>query len=297
LLGISALPTSMLRAETPVDIMALTALEGVGPRWRSSSTTSQVRTLADLEQAARRQKGSPHSGEKTEQKNLKGSSCSGSAAAANRWRRSTSRATSKRLAAVPASPRPRSPGRCGAGGAIGDPTSRRRARRRAGHARLPAMPRPRTCTAAARPRRWCACTPAWTPTGVVPVESFGAAPHYFTGSKDHNVALRRIAIERGLKLNEYGVFDGERSLAGRTEADVYAALGLPYIPPELREMTGEIEAARAGTLPALIEAGSLRGDLQTQTDWTDGADSLADAAPRGCRGLDIASPITPAACR
>ena len=132
---------------------------------------------------------------------------------------------------------------------------------------------------------------------MVPVESFGAAPHYFTGSKDHNVALRRIAIERGLKLNEYGVFDGERSLAGRTEADVYAALGLPYIPPELREMTGEIEAARAGTLPALIEAGSLRGDLQTQTDWTDGADSLADAAPRGCRGLDIASPITPAACR
>jgi len=109
---------------------------------------------------------------------------------------------------------------------------------------------------------------------VVAAESFGAALNYFTGSKDHNVALRRIAIERGLKLNEYGVYDGERAIAGRSEEDVYAALGLPYIPPELREMSGEIEAARAGRLPVLIEPGSLRGDLQIQTNWTDGADAL-----------------------
>jgi DNA polymerase (family 10) len=122
---------------------------------------------------------------------------------------------------------------------------------------------------------------------VVAAESFGAALSYFTGSKDHNVALRRIAIERGLKLNEYGVFKGERAVAGRTEADVYRALGLPFIAPELREDTGEIEAARAGRLPKLIEPGSLRGDLQIQTDWTDGADSLAAmAAAARARGLE-----------
>src|SRR5262249_7323790 len=76
---------------------------------------------------------------------------------------------------------------------------------------------------------------------VVTAESFGAALNYFTGSKDHNVALRRIAIEKQLKPNEYGVFRGDKAVAGKTEADVYAVLGLPYIEPELREMTGEIE--------------------------------------------------------
>jgi DNA polymerase (family 10) len=111
---------------------------------------------------------------------------------------------------------------------------------------------------------------------VVPRESFGAALNYFTGSKDHNVALRRIAIEKQLKLNEYGVFRGEKAIAGKTEEGVYAALGLPYIEPELREMTGEIEAALAGTLPKLIEYDALRGDLQTQTTWTDGANSIEE---------------------
>jgi DNA polymerase (family 10) len=122
---------------------------------------------------------------------------------------------------------------------------------------------------------------------VVPKQSFGAALHYFTGSKHHNVALRRIAISRGLKLNEYGVFRGDTAIAGATEEDVYEALGLPFIPPELREMTGEIEAARAGRLPRLIAPGSLRGDLQIQTDWSDGADSLAAmAAAAEARGLE-----------
>ncbi|HVN86876.1 MAG TPA: DNA polymerase/3'-5' exonuclease PolX [Candidatus Binatia bacterium] len=118
---------------------------------------------------------------------------------------------------------------------------------------------------------------------VVPAESFGAALNYFTGSKAHNVALRKIAIERGLKLNEYGVFRGEQSIAGKAEEDVYAALGLPYIEPELREDAGEIDAARAGKLPRLIRYGEVRGDLQTQTTWTDGANSIeemVDAARR-----------------
>ena len=109
---------------------------------------------------------------------------------------------------------------------------------------------------------------------VVPRASFGAALHYFTGSKAHNVLMRQIAIKKKLKLNEYGVFRDDASIAGATEEEVFAALDLPWIPPELREDQGEVEAARAGRLPRLIEPGSLRGDLQTQTSWTDGADTL-----------------------
>ncbi|MDB5050458.1 MAG: protein polymerase [Fibrobacteres bacterium] len=109
---------------------------------------------------------------------------------------------------------------------------------------------------------------------VVPRESLGAALVYFTGNKDHTVAIRRLALERGLKINEYGVFRGKSRIAGETEESVYAAVGLPWIPPELREYRGEIEAAREGRLPRLVEQGDLLGDLQIQTDWTDGADSL-----------------------
>jgi DNA polymerase (family 10) len=111
---------------------------------------------------------------------------------------------------------------------------------------------------------------------VVPSTSFGAALNYFTGSKAHNVTLRKIAIERGLKLNEYGVFRGEKQIAGKTEEDVYDVLGLPYIEPELREDAGEIDAAREGRLPRLIQYGDVRGDLQTQTTWTDGANSIEE---------------------
>jgi DNA polymerase (family 10) len=113
---------------------------------------------------------------------------------------------------------------------------------------------------------------------VVPAASFGAALAYFTGSKAHNVALRRLAQRKGLKLNEYGVFRDGRKLAGRTEAEVYRALGMPPVPPELREDVGEIETARARKLPRLIEHGELRGDLQIQTDWTDGAASIQEMA-------------------
>jgi len=107
---------------------------------------------------------------------------------------------------------------------------------------------------------------------VVAPEAFGAALQYFTGSKEHNVRVREIAARRGLRLSEYGVFDertGDR-IAGATEGDVYAAVGLPFIPPELRENTGEIEAAREGRLPALVTAEAIRGDLHAHTEWSDG---------------------------
>lgn len=113
---------------------------------------------------------------------------------------------------------------------------------------------------------------------VVPEQSYGAALQYFTGDKNHNVELRKIAIKKGLKLNEYGVFRGKRMVAGQTEEDVYKALGLQWMEPELRTATGEIEAARAGKLPKLIPYGSLRGDLQTQSNWTDGNNSIEEMA-------------------
>lgn len=113
---------------------------------------------------------------------------------------------------------------------------------------------------------------------VVPKESFGAAVNYFTGSKDHNIALREIAIKKGLKLNEYGLYKGKKMIAGKTEEELYKALGLRYIEPEMRENTGEIEAARANKLPELIDHGDLKGDLQVQTDWTDGENSIEEMA-------------------
>jgi DNA polymerase (family 10) len=123
---------------------------------------------------------------------------------------------------------------------------------------------------------------------VVAPESIGAALQYFTGSKEHNVKLRAMAVRKGLKVNEYGVYkvdDDQTSLAGRTEEEVYAALGLPWIPPELREGAGEIELARGQKLQRLVEMGDLKGDLHLHTRLTDGASTIAEmvraAADRG----------------
>lgn len=122
---------------------------------------------------------------------------------------------------------------------------------------------------------------------VVPEESYGAALTYFTGSKAHNIALRRLARERGLKINEYGVFKGKKRIAGDTEKSVYATLGLPWIPPELREDRGEIEAARGKRLPQLIEFGDLWGDLHVHTTASDGRNSLSEmAAAAAAHGLE-----------
>lgn len=109
---------------------------------------------------------------------------------------------------------------------------------------------------------------------VVPLASFGAAWAYFTGSKAHNIALRRLASQRGLKINEYGVFRGDKPIAGQDEASVYAAVGLPLIAPELRENRGELAAAQRGRLPRLIERADLRGDLHVHTGQSDGYDDL-----------------------
>ena len=122
---------------------------------------------------------------------------------------------------------------------------------------------------------------------VVPRESYGAALHYFTGSKAHNIAIRRLAQARGLKLNEYGVFRGQKRVSGETEESVFAAVGLPYVPPELREDRGEIEAARAGRLPRLVELGDLKGDLHCHSRWTDGHHSIREMALAAkARGLE-----------
>ncbi|HXK05115.1 MAG TPA: DNA polymerase/3'-5' exonuclease PolX [Verrucomicrobiae bacterium] len=111
-------------------------------------------------------------------------------------------------------------------------------------------------------------------------ESFGAAMQYFTGSKDHNVAIRTRAVRMGLKLSEYGLFRvaDESKVAGETEEGIYQAIGLPWIPPELRENTGEIEAAEQGRLPELVELGQIRGDIHMHTTETDGRASLEEMA-------------------
>ena len=109
---------------------------------------------------------------------------------------------------------------------------------------------------------------------VVAPQSFGAALHYFTGSKEHNIRMRRLAQSRGLKLSEYGLFRGSRRLAGESEEGLYRALGLRFIPPELREDRGEIEAAGRDALPTLIERGDLKGDLHVHTNASDGLDTL-----------------------
>ena len=111
---------------------------------------------------------------------------------------------------------------------------------------------------------------------MVAAESFGAALQYFTGSQAHNIAIRQMGRRHGLKINEYGVFKLEERVAGDSEASVYQAIGLSWVPPELRENRGEIEAARAGTLPQLIELADLKGDLHAHTDWSDGGNTLEE---------------------
>jgi DNA polymerase (family 10) len=111
---------------------------------------------------------------------------------------------------------------------------------------------------------------------LVPRQSYGAAMTYFTGSKAHNIVIRGIGRERGLKINEYGVFEGERLVGGATEEEVYAAIDLPYIPPELREDRGEFDAARENRLPGLVALDDIRGDLQMHTQYSDGKHSVAE---------------------
>ncbi|MFZ5862294.1 MAG: DNA polymerase/3'-5' exonuclease PolX [Nitrospirota bacterium] len=284
-----------LRRKTPVDVTGLSAIEGLGPKMiKALYDHLGVQTVDDLEAAARAGKVRPlpHFGEKSEQKILKGIAflrkSSGRIPLGEAW--PLMQALAERLRAVPGVERIEVAG------------SIRRRKETIGDGDLLVVSRdPARVMAALVESRDVADVIAHGPTKtsvklrsgmdvdmrVVPAESFGAALVYFTGSKAHNIALRKLAIAKGLKLSEYGVFRGERSVAGLTEDAVYAALGLPYIHPELREDTGEIEAGLAGALPDLIGYNDLRGDLQTQTNWTDGAHTIEEMAREAKRrGLE-----------
>ncbi|MFN8626602.1 MAG: DNA polymerase/3'-5' exonuclease PolX [Candidatus Binatia bacterium] len=284
-----------LREKTPVDLTGLTAIEGLGPKMiQVLYHELGIKTVDDLERAAQggRIRDLPHFGEKSERKILKGIGF---------VRKSTGRFTLgavlpliediqarlRRIAGVKA---------------VAVAGSIRRRKETVGDGDLlviSARPDAVMDFVVGMPEvihvhgKGSTKSSVKLDTGmdvdvrVVPEASFGAALNYFTGSKDHNVALRRLAIEKKFKLNEYGVFRGDKAIAGKTEEEVYAVLGLPYIPPELRENSGEIEAAMAGKLPKLIEYGDLRGDLQTQTSWTDGQNTIEEMVAEAHRlGLE-----------
>jgi DNA polymerase (family 10) len=274
------------RSRMPVDIAGLTAIEGIGPKAvKVLFERLGVRTTADLDAAARAGKirALPSFGERSEQRILKGLAFLQQSGGRTPLVavRPVVEAIAARLRAVAGVERVEIAG------------SIRRRRETVGDADVLAVTRrPAAAIAAfaegadvarvlARGDTKCSIRLAsglQVDLRVVPAASFGAALLYFTGSKAHNVTLRQIAIKKKLKLNEYGLLRGTRAVAGRTEEEIYDRLGLAFVPPELREDQGEIAAAREGRLPRLLEAGDLRGDLQTQTDWTDGADSIADMA-------------------
>lgn len=281
-----------LRKETPVDVLALTAMEGIGAKTaRALWQALKIRTVADLKRAAEqgRIRDLPHFGERSEQRILE--AIAFYEEAAGRRPLGETLELARRIEAALA----RVPGvvHAAVAGSI------RRHRDTIGDVDLLVAtdtPEPVSTTFESLPEVQAVLAHGPTKTlvrltsgsdadlRVIAPESFGAALLYFTGSKAHNVALRRIAQKKGLKLNEYGVFRGERAIAGRTEADVYQALGLPWIPPELREDEGEIEQAQDSRLPALVDAGDIRGDLQVHTRWTDGAESI-EAMARAARAL------------
>lgn len=280
-----------LKRATPVDVTGLTSIEGLGPKMvKALYDDLGIRTIDDLENAARAGKirDLPHFGEKTEAKILKGISFlkQGSGRQPLGMVLDLARTIEDRLRDL------RGVQEVAIAGSI------RRRKETIGDADFLVVsnqPEKVMDFFVAMPEVAYVHAKGTTKTSVrlavgmdadlrvVAAESFGAALNYFTGSKDHNVALRRIAQDRGLKLNEYGAFRGEKSIAGRTEEEVYAALGLDYIPPELRENTGEIEAAKAHRLPKLIEQGALLGDAQIQTNWTDGANSIEEMVQAGKR--------------
>lgn len=275
-----------LRRKTPVDIAGLSAIEGLGPKMiKALYDQLGVKTVDDLDAAAHAGKVRhlPHFGERSEQKILKGiaflKQSGGRVPLGEALPLMTELA--QRLSEVPGVQRIEVAG-----------SIRRRKEMIGDGDLLVVSDDPERVMEALIRLPEVADVIAHGPSKtsvklrmgmdvdmrVVPAEVFGAALLYFTGSKLHSIALRKLAQAKGLKLSEYGVFRGDTAIASVTEADMYASLGLPYIPPELREDTGEMDAALAGTLPDLIGYDDLRGDLQTQTDWTDGANSIEDMA-------------------
>jgi DNA polymerase (family 10) len=281
-----------LRKQTPVDVLGLTAIEGIGAKkaralWRAIG----VRSVAELESAAKRGRirELPHFGERSERKILEAIAFHREAAGrrplgevlevARRIEAALARVPGVEAAAVAGSIRRHRE-------TIGDVdvlvAARRPDRVSAVFASLPEV----QAVLAQGPTKTLVRLSNGMDADlrVLAPESYGAALLYFTGSKSHNVALRKLAQTRRLKLNEYGLFRGERCIAGRSEEEVYAALGLPWIPPELREDEGEIELARRGDLPAVVAAGDIHGDLQVHTSWTDGSASI-EAMARAAREL------------
>ena len=281
-----------LRQKTPINVLALTAIEGIGPKkahalWQAL----RVCTVADLERAAKqgRIRALPHFGERSEQRILDAIAFFNEAS--GRRPLGEVLVLARRIEAALASV----PGvvHASIAGSI------RRHRETIGDVdMLVAADTPEPVSKAFEALPEVQAVLAHGPTKtlvrfsngmdadlrVIAPESFGAALLYFTGSKAHNLALRRLAMKQGLKLSEYGLFRGARAIAGRTEEEVYRALGLAWIPPEMREDTGEVEKAQKGTLPAIVQDDDIRGDLQVHTSWTDGSVSI-EAMARAAREL------------
>lgn len=281
-----------LREKTPIDILALTAMEGFGPRKaRALWEALNIRSMSDLKRAAERGRirGLPGFGEKSEQKILDAIRFHEEAAGRRPLGQvlPIARRIEAALAEVPGVERAVVAG------------SIRRHRETIGDVDILVAatdPQPVSKVFESLPDVQAVLAHGPTKTlvrlsngmdadlRVLAPESFGAALLYFTGSKDHNIKLRRIALKKGLKLSEYGLFRGDRPIAARTEEDVYKALRLSWIPPEMREDTGEIEIAARGELPQVLEYALIRGDLQVHTSWTDGSASI-EAMARAAKEL------------
>ncbi|TSC79838.1 MAG: DNA polymerase X family [Parcubacteria group bacterium Gr01-1014_29] len=277
---------TQLKKKIPIDISELTSIEGIGPKMvRSLWKKLKIRNLADLEKAAKagKIKNLPHFGEQSEKKILKGIEFlkkSGGRKVLGLILPEL-RMLEKTIQSFP-----------GVTKALLAGSVRRRKETIGDVDILAISDKPEEVMERFRklPEVAHVYGSGKTKTNVrlkngldadlrvVPEESFGAALNYFTGSKEHNVELRKIAIKKGLKLSEYGLFRGHTQIAGKTEEEIYTALGLQYIEPELREMNGEIEASRNKKLPKLIGYDDLKGDLQIQTNWTDGENSIEDMA-------------------
>ncbi|MDP2676716.1 MAG: DNA polymerase/3'-5' exonuclease PolX, partial [bacterium] len=271
-----------LKREFPVDIMGLSAVEGIGPKTMQVLYKKlKVKTIADLEKAAKAGKirTLPHMGEKLEQRILKSiiflESSHGRMGIGEA--RPLALHIEERLKNISSVQRVEIAG------------SLRRWQETIGDldflviaedpgevmGAFKKMPEVVSVTASGKTKMSVRMRQGIdADLRVLPEESIGAALQYFTGSKDHNVALRKIAIKKGYTLNEYGLYKGKKLIEGRDEKKIYALLGLGWMPPEIRTNTGEIEAAHGHALPLLIGFHDVKGDLQIQTNWTDGADSI-----------------------
>ena len=275
-----------LREKIPVDIEELTRIEGIGPKMvRDLYKHLKIKTLGDLEKAARAGKirGLPHFGEKTEQNILQGIEFV--RRSKGRWLLGTIYPFVEDLVGkLEDSPFIT---RAVAAGSF------RRMKETIGDVDIlittkkPEKAIEYFLSLVPYEKIWgkgATKVSVRTTEGfdidmrVLPQEIFGAGLQYFTGSKEHNVRLRTYAASKGYKLSEYGLFRGKKLVACKTEEEVYRALGMAYIDPELREDQGEIEAALEGKLPKVISYDSVKGDLQVQTDWTDGKHSIETMA-------------------